>query len=74
MRRNQNRHIMRLTVQHTGDRFRRQAGGQLAQLCQEWGQCVREPYCDESGVGFGALLADNSMPLWSNHIGDFQKP
>ena len=26
-----------------------------------------QPYCDESGVGFGARLAKNSTPLWSRH-------
>jgi hypothetical protein len=29
-------------------------------------QCVRQPVCDESGVGFGARLAENSTPLWSH--------
>src|ERR1035437_1991482 len=30
--------------------------------------CVRQPFCDESGVGFGALLAENSTPFWSHHL------
>ena len=29
---------------------------------------VRQPFCDESGVGFGAhYLAENSTALWSHH-------
>jgi hypothetical protein len=28
---------------------------------------VRQPVCDESGVGFGARLAENSTLLWSHH-------
>jgi len=28
---------------------------------------VRQPFCDESGVGFAAYLAENSTPLWSHH-------
>jgi len=28
---------------------------------------VRQPYCDENGVGFGACLAENSTPFWSHH-------
>jgi hypothetical protein len=28
---------------------------------------VRQPFCDESGVGFAAHLAENSTPLWSHH-------
>jgi len=30
-------------------------------------RCVRQPFCDESGVGFAAHLAENSMLLWSHH-------
>jgi hypothetical protein len=32
-----------------------------------WSRWVRQPFCDESGVGFAALLAENSTPLWSHH-------
>jgi hypothetical protein len=28
---------------------------------------VRQPFCDESSVGFGARLAENSTLLWSHH-------
>src|SRR5208283_4048390 len=28
---------------------------------------MRQPFCDESGVGFGAHLAENTTPLWSHH-------
>src|ERR1039458_9234573 len=30
-------------------------------------QCVRQPFCDESGVGFVAPRAENSTALWSHH-------
>jgi hypothetical protein len=29
---------------------------------------VRQPFCDESGAGFGVLLAENSTPFWSHHL------
>jgi hypothetical protein len=28
---------------------------------------LHQPFCDGSGVGFGAYLAENSTPLWSHH-------
>ena len=31
-----------------------------------WRWCA-SLFCDESGVGFAALLAENSTPLWSHH-------
>ena len=30
-------------------------------------QCVRQPFCDEGGVGFVATIAENPTPLWSHH-------
>jgi hypothetical protein len=37
-------------------------------LLETWTWSVRQPFCDESGVGFGARrLAENSTPLWSHH-------
>src|ERR1019366_5052158 len=35
---------------------------------QTWPWGERQPFCDESGVGFGACLAENSTPFWSNHL------
>src|ERR1035437_5759840 len=43
--------------------FRKSPASCQSQSCP----CVRQPFCDESGVGFGALLAENSTPLWSHH-------
>jgi hypothetical protein len=28
---------------------------------------MRQPFCDENGVGFVARLAENATPLWSHH-------
>ena len=39
----------------------------VASLPETWTWCVRQPFCDESGVGFAAHLAENSTPLWSHH-------
>jgi hypothetical protein len=52
--------ILNIPIRHGGNGSK----GSAAAASARW---MRQPFCDESGVGFAACLAEKPTALWSHH-------